>query len=424
MTQGYEFHDLGRLCTKEEIKIARSTCERYAKDYPITMVFPAVKKDAEHENYDNILAINAKHNKYTKNFIFPLDQVTEEEAFQITKNKIVPFAQEISKNKELNPTVYVLHNDNKYMQEFFRKAKRSIGDIPKGKGRSMWLSNGLRYIFSPTSDIIYQDTDVVKGFYTELYSLSLARPLIDPKMDIDFVNAYYDRISGPKKELKGRVNRFFTILLLAQKEVLGSRSPEIENLIDFYLLVKYRFSGEKGLRSKVANNMPLGKGYAVELLILGYIFNLPRCIGAQVDLGEFDHDHKGLMGLYDMTREIFTAELTEMFEIDPEVATNKKLFHHVMDRFPHYEGKEMRKWNNYCVTHGFAFNGAQDRLNNQELKKAVREGIKEFLRNPRGRDPFPAWGTNPELAQELSRSLEKMVRDAYLIILKNREIRI
>ncbi|KYK26962.1 hypothetical protein AYK26_04310 [Euryarchaeota archaeon SM23-78] len=421
----YEIRDLGKLATKQEIDIAKKRCERYAGKYPTSLAIPTTIDDAMNSNYDNILQINASENYWTKEFIFSIDRADEKKAEEILENKIVPVLGEIKKNTKLNPTVVYIHNDNKHLQRFFEQAEPIIGEIPKRKGRSMWIANGYRHIFSPNHSIIYQDGDVVEGLYSELFPLSLARPLIDPRMDVHFVKAYYDRVYGKDKELKGRVNRFFKILFQAQKEVLGSVNTKIDDYLDFILRFPYYFSGEIGMSGDYANNMYFGRGFDAEILSFGYPFRLPKCHIRLVDLGEFDHDHKGVKGLVDMVGEIYTAELSDMFEFkDGHMVLSEELAEQVLDIFARYEGEEMRGWNDYCETHGYTFNGAQDRKNNQEFKKRVRKEFKNFLKNPRGKDPFPGWESSKTLTDMLSKALNAMKSEGKLILLENGDIKV
>ena len=167
-----------------------------------------------------------------------------------------------------------------------------------GKGRDLWIAIGLaadshRYI-------VCHDAD------TESYSRSYVERLLFPlTRGYTFSKGYYARVED--NQLYGRLFRLLYAPLLTALHTLHPTEPLIQYLGAF----RYALAGEFATTASLLQQLPFERRFGLEVGTLGGAYSHAGFDKtAQVDLGEYKHDHRavgGPTGLADMSREIVAA---------------------------------------------------------------------------------------------------------------------
>lgn len=167
-----------------------------------------------------------------------------------------------------------------------------------GKGRDLWIAIGLaadshRYI-------VCHDAD------TESYSRSYVERLVFPlTRGYTFSKGYYARFED--NQLYGRLFRLLYAPLLRALHTLHPTEPLLQYLGAF----RYALAGEFATTASLIQRLPFERRFGLEVGTLGGAYSHAGFDQtAQVDLGEYKHDHRavgGPTGLADMSREIVAA---------------------------------------------------------------------------------------------------------------------
>jgi glucosyl-3-phosphoglycerate synthase len=184
-----------------------------------------------------------------------------------------------------------------------------------GKGANLHAA----FVATDAEIIATQDCDVASFERADLARLCYA--VAHPELGYRFAKAYYSRVTD---RLYGRVSRlFFSPLLHAVVRVAGHHP-----LVDFLISFRYPLAGEVALTRELAAQLPIARGWNVELSHLCEVFRRvdPREV-CQVDGGTgYDHKHQpattALAGMArEIARELFAQLRTEGIALDPGALT-------------------------------------------------------------------------------------------------------
>ncbi|ELZ91805.1 glycosyltransferase-like protein [Haloferax mucosum ATCC BAA-1512] len=173
----------------------------------------------------------------------------------------------------------------------------------RGKGRDVWLALGCA---AREDYVVVHDADTKT--YDERYVPRLLFPLARGH---DFSKGYYARVEDRK--LYGRLFRlFYTPLVRALGDETGA--PIVSYLDSF----RYALAGEFAMTADLALKIRAPRTWGLEVGTLGNAFEhagFER--SAQVDLGEYEHDHRsvsGPTGLSDMSESVGRTLLRTVVE--------------------------------------------------------------------------------------------------------------
>ncbi|SIQ89562.1 glucosyl-3-phosphoglycerate synthase [Haladaptatus litoreus] len=152
-----------------------------------------------------------------------------------------------------------------------------------GKGRDVWLALGVAA--SDSEFVVCHDADA------KTYSSEIVPRLLAPlDSGVSFTKGYYARVEDGK--LYGRLFRLFYAPL-----VRALREANDEPILSYLDSFRYALSGEFGVTAELASNLRIERDWGLEVGTLGEAFEQVGFDGtAQVDLGRYEHDHRGVSG--------------------------------------------------------------------------------------------------------------------------------
>lgn len=163
-------------------------------------------------------------------------------------------------------------------------------DAPSGKGRDVWLALGAA-LAAGHDRVVLHDGDASDA------SPADARKLLFPlEAGYDLGKAYYARIEAGR--LYGRLTRLFVDPLVATLQDAHD-APVLDYFADF----RYALAGECAMTADLAAQVRADPRWGLELGVLGDAHRVAGADGvAQVDLGRYAHEHRGVGGSEGLTR--------------------------------------------------------------------------------------------------------------------------
>ncbi|WP_266075920.1 glycosyltransferase family protein [Haladaptatus caseinilyticus] len=152
-----------------------------------------------------------------------------------------------------------------------------------GKGRDVWL--GLGVAAAKSDFVVCHDADA------KTYSDEIVPRLLAPlDSGFEFTKGYYARVEDDR--LYGRLFRLFYAPLV--EALLESND---EPILSYLGAFRYALAGEFGMTAELASNLRIERDWGLEVGTLGGAFEEVGFDGtAQVDLGRYEHDHRGVSG--------------------------------------------------------------------------------------------------------------------------------
>ena len=166
-------------------------------------------------------------------------------------------------------------------------------DGERGKGRDVWLGVGRA---ATAEYVVVHDADTVT------YDESFVRRLLFPLgRGYEFSKGYYARVEDG--QLYGRLFRLFYVPLI--RTLLDTHSDPYLRYLDAF---RYALAGEFAATAETARRIRMPRQWGLEVGTLGDAFDAAGFTGtAQVDLGRYEHDHRGVGGsggLSEMSRSV------------------------------------------------------------------------------------------------------------------------
>ena len=274
-----------------------------------------------------------------------------------------------------------------------RELLESVGNLeldvtgPPGKGWAVWQGLG----------VACQDAEVVGLFDADIrtfgsaYPERMLRPLLDRSHGIAYVKAFYSRLSLETQALQGRATRLFVGPLLASLEQVFGPLPYLRYLQSF----RYPLAGEFAFTSDLAMNLRIPSDWGLEVGLLSEVYrHVASSRITQVDLGLFDHKHKGLgnqpsEGLQRMAGEIFGTVLRGLMEHEGCVMS--------MDQLPTLEvlyrrvGEDrVRQFGLDSAMNRLPYDRHQEELTVQSFSGLLRPGLARLMESPIAHQ-LPSW---------------------------------
>jgi glucosyl-3-phosphoglycerate synthase len=155
-------------------------------------------------------------------------------------------------------------------------------DGARGKGRDVWLGVGRA---ADSAFVVVHDAD------TTTYDESFVRRLLFPLgRGYEFSKGYYARVED--RRLYGRLFRLFYVPLV--RTLLDAHPEPFLQYLDSF---RYALAGEFAATAETARRIRMPRRWGLEVGTLGDVFDVAGFAGtAQVDLGRYEHDHRGVDG--------------------------------------------------------------------------------------------------------------------------------
>ncbi|RDZ46520.1 glycosyl transferase family 2 [Haloferax sp. Atlit-10N] len=240
-------------------------------------------------------------------------------------------------------------------------------DGERGKGRDVWLALGCA---AREEYVVVHDADTKT--YDERYVPRLLFPLAHGH---DFSKGYYARVE--EGQLYGRLFRLFYAPLVRALED-ETNAPIVRYLDSF----RYALAGEFAATSDLALRMRSPRKWGLEVGTLGDAFahaGFDR--SAQVDLGEYEHDHRsvsGPTGLSDMSESVGRTLLRAVVEHGGTVE-----FDTLAERYREAGNRLVEQYAADAAFNGFDY----DRTDEREQVATYAEAISKPGEDTR----LPAW---------------------------------
>jgi glucosyl-3-phosphoglycerate synthase len=245
-------------------------------------------------------------------------------------------------------------------------------DGDRGKGRDVWLAIGRA---ADSEFVVVHDAD------TTTYDESFVRRLLFPLgRGYEFSKGYYARVEDDR--LYGRLFRLFYAPLV-RTLVDANPEPVLQYLDSF----RYALAGEFAATAGTARRIRVPRTWGLEVGTLGDAFDVAGFSGtAQVDLGRYEHDHRGVGGsggLSAMSRSVGETLLRSVADhgVDIDFDTLEGRYRATADDL-------IDQYELDAEFNGFGFDREHERDQVSRYAEAVAE--------PRGPDDrLPAWEHAP-----------------------------
>ncbi len=245
-------------------------------------------------------------------------------------------------------------------------------DGDRGKGRDVWLGIGRA---ADAEFVVVHDAD------TTTYDESFVRRLLFPLgRGYEFSKGYYARVEDGR--LYGRLFRLFYVPLV--RTLLDAHPEPFLKYLDSF---RYALAGEFAATAATARRIRVPRRWGLEVGTLGDAFDIAGFAGtAQVDLGRYEHDHRGVDGsggLSTMSRSVGETLLRSVIDHGVDVD-----FDTLADRYRGTAAGLVDQYELDAAFNGFSFDREHERDQVARYAEAVAE--------PTGPDDrLPAWERAP-----------------------------
>jgi len=244
-------------------------------------------------------------------------------------------------------------------------------DGDAGKGRDVWLAIGLA---DEVDYVALHDADVRSHDRGDL------RKLLAPLEDgFSFTKGYYARVENHM--LYGRL---FRLLYAPLVEALAADHDA--QILAYLGAFRYGLAGELGMTTDLARSMRVPRRWGLEVGTLGETFDAVGFDGtAQVDLGRYEHDHRGVTGPSGLSA--MAAGVARSLLRVVEAAGVAPAYDTLPSRYERVANRYVRQYRADARFNGLDFDEA-----------AEREQVRTYasaLAPPGEDDRLPAWTESP-----------------------------
>jgi glucosyl-3-phosphoglycerate synthase len=360
-------HDLGRR--EREL-------ETYARRTPLTLVIPSLLSELDHRALAGMVGELAKV-PYLDTVLVSLDGSDE-----------AGYRRALDYFKALKHRTVVLWNDAPSVLEVRAQIEESVGDLPAGKGRAVWMALGYLVAEGRARVVAFHDADVVD--YDRALLANLVFPMLHPSFGFSFVKAYYARFT---ERLHGRVTRLLMRpLLQALSDVVG-RHPYLSYLAAF----RYPLAGEMALEVELLRWIRIPGDWGLEVGLLFEILRhrSPRRIGQVDSADRFEHKHQPLspgdatVGLHRMGVDIVKHLLRTLSAAG--VVLPEGSFKSMRVAYQRYAEDAVADSYAIAVFNGLAFDRHAEEEAVMTFSLALAEGCEQFGIDPLGTPSLANW---------------------------------
>lgn len=237
-------------------------------------------------------------------------------------NNVVEYQNAVAFFKDLPQKIRVIWTDGPRILALLKTLEAQGLDLTsyQGKGWAVWL--GLGIASADSNAIALHDADIVT--FNENIVPRLLYPIAEKDIGIAYNKAYYTRLSLDDRRMQGRAMRLFVKPILESiRDVVGP-NPYLRYLLSY----RYPLAGEFAMSSDLALNLRVPNDWGLEVGLLAEVYrNVAAKRISQVDLGFFDHKHKGIgespsQGLQKMCTDILGSILRNLTETEQVILTN------------------------------------------------------------------------------------------------------
>jgi glucosyl-3-phosphoglycerate synthase len=351
---------------------------RWARRRPLGLVLPALHSEFENPAIHNILA-ELERVDWIERLVLVLSQADAGQYESVCRL----FAR-------FGGRAAVLWRESPEIQELLAEINEAgfAAAIP-GKGRACWMGVGYLLAKGDCEVIAFQDCDI-KTYHRKMLA-RLAAPLMAPDLDFEFSKAYYARFN---RKLNGRLTRLMVGPLLQALRRCGVSC----GFLDYLGWFRYPLSGEIAMDARLARNIEVSPDWGLEISTLAEVYRrVPASRICQVDVSEcYDHKHQTLSagdpgkGLHRMAREVAEA-IFRAASADGAVLTRELL----AAALPLAYRREALDMTLRCradaVLNGLEYDLHAETESVEVFARGLEEAAEEFLADPAGRAPLPAW---------------------------------
>ncbi len=297
--------------------------------------------------------------------------------------------------------------DHPEVLELFQELDASgLGAGEAGKGRSCWLASGYVQALGDCDVIALHDCDIRN--YSRALLARLCYPLMHPTLRFDFCKGFYARHSD---RLHGRVTRLFLTPLVRAMQGLAPGAAFLRFIDSF----RYALAGEFSMRTALAAENQVPGDWGLEVGVLAEVFrNCPASRVCQTDLADcYDHKHQALSadnpgtGLRRMTREIARSLLRAV--ASEGIVLGRDALRTLEATYVRSAEDMIRRYHADAVINGLAFDQHAERRAVLAFGASLRDAAAEFMRNPLGAAPIPAWNLVESALPEFAGRLLEVV---------------
>lgn len=285
--------------------------------------------------------------------------------------------------------VRVVWHDGPRLQKLYGELRRNDFrlEVP-GKGRSVWMTMGYILSHRDIYAIALHDCDIV-NYRREIVS-RLFYPVVHPAMNFEFSKGYYARVTD---RIYGRVTRlFYTPLIRTLKRIMDC-NPFLEFLDSF----RYALSGEFALISSLARGIRISPTWGLEVSLLSEVYqNTTVKRVCQVEIIEtYEHKHQVLHkdkpgeGLIRMADDI--AKALFRFLSQDGVIMSQAFFRTLCSAYLQESREAIENYHALSLLNGLSYDRHAEIEAVEAFTGALRNAMKEFVKNPAGIPMMPAW---------------------------------
>jgi len=305
--------------------------------------------------------------------------------------------EEWQDTKRMDIDSLLIWNDDPTMQELYRAVGEQYrqGELKPGKGRNVWTGLGIYDLLGTGAVWVTHDCDIKT--YTPSLILDLVSPIINPFWfsAYNVSKAYYERVRevNGKRVMGGRVRRLLIAPLL---EALEEVHPRAQGYLHHLEAFRYPLSGEFAADPQETRRLRIQPDWGLEMSLLNYFYQSNMNI-AQVNLGEYDHDHqpesyedKGA-GLNRMAIEVSKTILRELVKqrIPLEEITDEWNRKRLIFQFYRNGNRIIGQNRDVMKNRGFAYDEVEERGRLSLFASAIEEADTIIQQNPRTLSPLP-----------------------------------
>lgn len=378
--------------TRDGLPHLEAELEQIAKTRGIGLVLPALYSEFETPAMKGIMQ-ELRQVNYLRRIVLVLARAGERE-YRKVRDLFAGFPTEVT----------IIWVDSDPVQNFFQYLEdNGLSSGVEGKGRSCWLAYGYLIAKGDCEVIALQDCDI--RTYTRRMLARLVYPLVMPKHRFEFAKGYYPRYTH---KFNGRVTRLYLTPLVRSLYDCG-----INNLFLRYVdSFRYGLAGEFAMSTGLARQMRVPSDWGLEVSTLHEVYQrLAIMRTCQVDLTDcYDHKHQDLSasdstkGLHKMSKDIAKALFRALCK-EGAVLSADLLKTTLPLRYLRAAEEMVTRYHADAMLNGLEYSRHAEESSIEVFARALSEAAGEFLSNPLGEAPLPAWQRVDEAAPDALHTL-------------------
>jgi glucosyl-3-phosphoglycerate synthase len=382
--------------TRDGLPHLEAELEQIARTRGIGLVLPALYSEFETPAMKGIMQ-ELRQVTYLRRIVLVLARAGERE-YRKVRDLFAGFPTKVT----------IIWVDSAPVQSFFTYLEdNGLSSGVEGKGRSCWLAYGYLMAKGDCDVIALQDCDI--RTYTRRMLARLIYPLVMPKHRFEFAKGFYPRYTH---KFNGRVTRLYLTPLVRSLYDCGVNNVFLRYVDSF----RYGLAGEFAMSTGLARQMRVPSDWGLEVSTLHEVYQrLAIMRTCQVDLTDcYDHKHQDLSagdsgkGLYKMAKDIAKALFRALCK-EGAVLGSDLLKTTLPLRYLRAAEEMVTRYHADAMLNGLEYSRHDEESSIEVFARALSEAAGEFLANPLGELPLPAWQRVDEAAPD---SFERIVSAA------------